>query len=558
MPVPLVPLAVVAPGFYGLNKQQSSGVLPPEWATEADNCVVDGSGRVAARKGWAAVTTSPISGTPDVEQIFEYLNASGTSEFVSAANSKLYSGTTTLTEKTGSLTITDDNWKFQNFNGNVIGVQDSHEPIIYNGSGNFTLLQQNITSWAATTAYSVGDVVKSTAGATTVYFYCTTAGTSGGTEPTWDETVGNTTTDGTVTWTCAAFPAGNEALTAFGRLWVVDATATVIHYSDLLIPQNFSGGSAGSIDLKSVWVYGMDEIVALHEYNGYLLIFGKRSIVIYSGASDPSTMAISEQLHGIGCIARDSVQPVDADLWWLSDTGVRSFRRTIQEKSMPTGDISANNKDFLRSYYASEDKDIIRSVYHEAENFYLVTMPTSGVTFCFDTKAKLQDGTARTTVWNTINPKALCSGRDGNLYMGQAGVVAKYVDYNDNTASYIWKYSSVWNDFGNQIGPRIKIPKKMRALFLGGRGYGVTLTLGYDYEDDSYSDLKYIPDATVAEFNVAEFNEDEFSGQVNFNDIKFFPGQQGTVLKYGLSATIDGVPLSLQRIDIQAKTGRFN
>jgi len=33
---------------------------------------------------------------------------------------------------------------------------------------------------------------------------CTTAGTSGGSEPTWATTIGNTTADNTVTWTCRA------------------------------------------------------------------------------------------------------------------------------------------------------------------------------------------------------------------------------------------------------------------------------------------------------------------------------------------------------------------
>jgi len=65
------------------------------------------------------------------------------------------------------------------------------------------------SSWAATTAYAQGDKVlrstgigsEQTAG---LYFVATTAGTSSGSEPTWDTTVGNTTSDGTVTWTCYA------------------------------------------------------------------------------------------------------------------------------------------------------------------------------------------------------------------------------------------------------------------------------------------------------------------------------------------------------------------
>ncbi len=64
-------------------------------------------------------------------------------------------------------------------------------------------------SRANTTAYSVGDIrlrqtgigSENTAG---LYLRCTTAGTSAGTPPTWNTTVGGTTTDGTVVWTTYA------------------------------------------------------------------------------------------------------------------------------------------------------------------------------------------------------------------------------------------------------------------------------------------------------------------------------------------------------------------
>jgi len=64
----------------------------------------------------------------------------------------------------------------------------------------------NYAPWVASTAYAVGDRIIPTtgsgpAGGNGYYYECTTAGTSDGTEPTWDETVGNTTADNTVTWT---------------------------------------------------------------------------------------------------------------------------------------------------------------------------------------------------------------------------------------------------------------------------------------------------------------------------------------------------------------------
>lgn len=61
-----------------------------------------------------------------------------------------------------------------------------------------------VTAWAASTAYVVGDLRRQLATPTVGnerVFRCTTAGTSGGAEPTWTITSGGTTADNTAAWT---------------------------------------------------------------------------------------------------------------------------------------------------------------------------------------------------------------------------------------------------------------------------------------------------------------------------------------------------------------------
>ena len=58
------------------------------------------------------------------------------------------------------------------------------------------------TAWTASTAKALGDRVVPTAGLENGFIYeCTTAGTTGGSAPTWNTVEGGTTTDNTVTWT---------------------------------------------------------------------------------------------------------------------------------------------------------------------------------------------------------------------------------------------------------------------------------------------------------------------------------------------------------------------
>jgi len=78
--------------------------------------------------------------------------------------------------------------------------------------------------WAANTAYTLGKRVMAESGnsgdARKYMFECTTAGTSQNPgPPTWDTTPGNTTSDGTVTWTCREATSWDNA---HGRLdWLL-------------------------------------------------------------------------------------------------------------------------------------------------------------------------------------------------------------------------------------------------------------------------------------------------------------------------------------------------
>jgi hypothetical protein len=74
----------------------------------------------------------------------------------------------------------------------------------YTGPVMLSAYQKLGTAWAANTAYASGAYVFPPDPVTDPHvFKCTTAGTSHATtEPTWDTTPGNTTSDGTVTWTC--------------------------------------------------------------------------------------------------------------------------------------------------------------------------------------------------------------------------------------------------------------------------------------------------------------------------------------------------------------------
>ena len=173
MASPLQNITVSAPGFRGLNTQDSPLSLDTSFASIADNCVIDNYGRIGARKGRVLLTENQgILGTSvGTTAIKEHINTTGGKTVFSTGNSLIFSGTSTLVDVTpAAYTVTGDDWKIVNFNFHCFFFQRDHAPLVYS------------------------------------------------------DHVGAITTVATHPHATGTPPNGNEVLAAFGRLWVGDIT----------------------------------------------------------------------------------------------------------------------------------------------------------------------------------------------------------------------------------------------------------------------------------------------------------------------------------------------
>ena len=92
-----------------------------------------------------------------------------------------------------------------------------------------------VASWAASTAFSVGDIRRATAEQPSgLFFRCSTAGTSASSEPGWPNMVGDTVTDGTCVWTAIA--------SAFEELAKINPSA-IIELFELRLDSTLHGSS---------------------------------------------------------------------------------------------------------------------------------------------------------------------------------------------------------------------------------------------------------------------------------------------------------------------------
>ena len=522
--------SIAAPGFSGLNTQDSSIQLDSGFALEANNCVIDRYGRIGARKGWTKVNTSAAS-TGSFRAIYELIKDDGT-VVISAANNKIYTGTTTLTEAvvrngtdTGNLTytITDNNWQISGMpydtgatpSGHGILVQEGHPTLLYHKLG--------ATAHAHTGAYGfqrLGDVATNLP-------------------------VGKTVTNFTP----------NCVMTAYGRVWVADMAddRQTVYFSDLLNPAEWKTGTSGYLNISEV-VPNNDPIVAIADHNGFLIIFCTRHIVIYNNPVDPSQMTLQDVIVGTGCLARDSVVSIGTDLLFLSSTGVQSLQRVIQEKSLPFRDISKNVRDDLLSLVASETAKNIKAAYFPTDAFYLLSLPGSGFTFCFDTRGMLQNGAARTTIWKQINPTAFCLTQNRELLIGKPGYIGKYNLYEDDGAKYRMTYFTNYFDFGSATTN--KILKRINVTAIGGSNQPIAIKWGYDYTRNYFSRGVVLQRVEVYEYGTAEYNIATYTNGIALDIANIPASGSGTVIQLGFESDIDGTPLSIQKIDFFLKTGK--
>jgi len=567
---------LVAPGFKGINTEDAPMAQDPSFAEVADNAVIDKRGRIAARKGLSVLTNAAyeyvivdsttgfqadetITGgtsaaTATIKQIYsgtvflientrsgtftasetltgsvsaatatytstnvstslgssalrsikEFRDDAGNTKIFSVGNNKILSGTTTLVDESpGSYAITSDRWKIVNFNDKAYFFQRGYEPLVYDSTSE---------------AVAKLSTVSGAAGVTSAMY-------------------------------------GNEVLAAYGRLWTADFSAdkSTVYWSDLLIGHDWSGGTSGSIDVSKVWPDGYDEIVALAAHNNLLIIFGKRSIVVYSGADAPATMVLSDTVAGVGCVDRDTVQYTGVDVLFLSQTGLKSFGRTIQEKSMPISSLSGTiTKDIINLLtYPSET---FYSVYYPEENFYLLTFITQDITLCFDVRGTIENGAYRVTRWPGTGFTCYERRDNGDLLIGSSAGIGTYTGHQDNGSTYRFKYFSPDLTFGDPS--KIKFLKKIRPTIVGGSNATVFMKWTYDFGSAYSSAILTLSSQATAEYGVDEFNVGQFSdGELTSRTAVNTNGSGGT-LTIGMEADINGEQLSLQEINVLALVGK--
>jgi len=506
MAQPLQTINLIAPGFKGINTEDSPLAQDPSFAELADNAVIDRRGRVAARKGNDVVTTDKTElGTDRIHRIHRFYDDAGNEKLFSTGNNKILSGTDTLVDETPvAYSILANDWKMFNFNNSCYFFQEGYEPLVYNNTLGVVTPMTGVVGSSVTPSQ-----------------YC------------------------------------GEAVGAFGRLWCVGSTTdkSTVYWSDLLDGTDFTGGSSGSINVEKAWPKGFDEVQALAAHNNFLIIFGKTSILVYQGANSPATMSLVDTVVGVGCVDKNSVQSIGTDVLFLDSSGLRSFGRVMQQKSLPITELSRNVKQDLITLIQNKTEPV-NSVYSPENYFYLLCFPDQQTIYCFDLRGNLENGSYRITRWPSSSFTAFERDvSDGTLYIGSVDGLGTYNEYSDNGSSYRFKYFTPGLTFGDSS--KTKFLKKIKPTLVGANSATVFLKWAYDFNTFFRSQDYIVGNQQPAFFGESEFNIGEFTGGQLTSRRSINATGSGTVVTIGLESDINGFPLSIQEINLLALIGKL-
>jgi len=558
-------ITIPAPGSMGLNTEQSPTAQDGSFCLTANNAVIDQYGRIGSRKAFATLTKTVN---------FNYLfNVAKESESLEV-----------LTLATGS--INGEHYvvglaKVQQYNIGGAVVQTDRFFFTLDKVG----VEWQLNEVAAHTGANLETLDKAKIVSFNDAFYIFSEGNEA---MVWDGTTFGVLFAGTSdvdyiapqddTGVIASVIDGDVACAAYGRLWVsgVGGDHNVIYYSDLLIATQWYDGRAtptdtqntgGIIDLREYWPAGSDDVRAIVAHNNALFVFGRKSILVWGNPTgDPSAeggIFLQDAISNIGVVSQDAVAVTGNDVLFVDGTGVRSLGRTIQEKSVPLGDLTLNvRKDISAMIQTTLDKDTISIDYWPEESVSVVTFPEQGFSYVLDMRQASPTGGSRITRWdNCVHNRSLYvelpTGSMVLLASDNDQGVLEYRGYQQwDGQSYVFSYASPAMTLGQPANLKFikQIDYTCVSTFSSGNA---TARWSFDYVTPARTRSLSIGATPPSKFGIAQYGVDTYGGAVStIKRYKINAKGSGEALIIGINMDIGGNSFSLQEVNIQTLLGR--
>lgn len=561
-------ISLTAPAFQGVNTEDSPLSQDPTFAARANNAVIDESGRLGARKGF-----------------FDYVNTYDLSNLTAPGGSVAQDITIRAMgqgEGLDAVCVLEIDWKDA---GDVL-LQTDYVPAIVGSSTITACSYDDATAATAGNAQLANAQIVTFSNPIGDYYYLFSDGnpalevdaSTNVAYHLFDATNGSVIKPQDDTGTLATELDGDVVCAAYGRLWVsgVGNNYNRIYYSNLLNPWQWYDGKAvptdslntgGVIDVSEYWPNGRDKIQAIVAHNNGLFVFGRNSILVYGNPQgDPAAIGgifLQDTIEGMGLVSREGIAMTGNDVLFVDDTGVRSLGRSIQEQSVPVGDLTANvRSDISNKIAVTTDKSTISLSFWPGEGLTVCNFAADRFAYVMDMRKPSSSGGMRITTWSEVIFDRSVHLEVGNeelvLLGGNAGKgVLKYASYVD--AGIIpYQFTYVSNPLSLGDSTREKFPKRMDISVLS-QTNATDAIARWGFNDDLTYSKGITTEAQVPDFyGAATFGESVF-GQPNASVKRYriHTKGSGSLVTLGVDATINGGVFSLQELNLQLLLGRI-
>ena len=613
MAQPVQQTTLRAPGFQGLNTELSPINGDPEFALVADNLVVDQIGRLSTRRAFSEYIHIKDQVNPDRERC-EILKLGRDVASVSNVQSQYEHRPVMIYRYSDALSYPSDTRSVPVGMDYKLAVKEGLPEL--SGNINYsvgTVEGNNIVDLGVPAEYKSEAVLLTTqfvnfsaedltSGNDRLLMFCkgkpflrldndTDFVVAGGN---WTDAGGN------------KYPIdGDIATSAYGRVWVtgVGGDYNQIHYSALLDETTWytedpdkevDFNDAGIIDVREYWPVDGDSIVNIHAHNGFLVVFGRRSILLYANADSgtpagilgqaDSGIFLQDTISNVGLIRRDAICNIGTDVLFVDDSGLRSLGRVIQEKSTPLQEPSINIRRELQEVIQQEiskpsTESAIKMSYIPSESLAVMLFASLKIAYAFHLSVPSKTGGLKVTRWTNCfwnDSIELKEGQNTTVLLAGKPTkgLMKYEGYVEGSPTgtpepYTMRYESMALAIGSSP-MQVAIPKSLQFLCMGQYVPGQATALwGFDNKIVSNSEFQIEVDGG-SEFNVNEFGLTDdgapgptdnagywLSGGIRYDNYKVNTSGSGELLRVGLEIQVQGGRYALQEININIAVGRL-
>ena len=579
-----------SPGFQGLNTELSPINGDPEFALVADNVVIDQIGRLCAREAFATYRT--LAGKPNVE----FTKMSG---FISKVTEDgRHQESPVSVYRYGNMEPVSFKVELQEGLG-VRRFQRNLEELESSANYGIALLEDDALVDTSVPA-GVGQNLRSAEFAIfkdETFLFAKNSPFMVLNNSAWNVVGGKAILGTDASGNPSQDINGDIAISAYGRLWVsgVDGDYHKIYYSSLLnekswydprIPPEYDTNGditngpfdppfnpqndGGVIDVSEYWPVGSDSIVNIHAHNGFLLVFGRNSILVYANAnSDPAGengIQLQDAISNVGLVRRDAICNIGTDVLFVDDTGVRSIGRVIQEKSSPVAEASLNVRKTIQQAIKQElavdtSRSAIKMEYMPSKSMAVILFRNLELAFTMQTNMPSKTGGLKVTRWRDCCWNDSFEAKRGDedvVYLAgrpNRGLM-KYEGYlQDETYEMSYMGMAIGQAPFQQVIPKSVIytiySNSLPGDATANWGFGDRVVGNYDFRIDS--------DSPGSSFAVDEFTIGQYGlgGSYYFN-YKVHTSGSGELFRVGLDIEIKGDYFALQEISINSAIGRIS